>query len=848
MAFAAVRRSLVGDALGMPDGLGKYKVLERVGAGGMGAVFAAWDPELERRVALKVLVGGTEAAEEQKLIMREAKAAAQLSHPNVVTVFEVGVAQGRVFLAMEYIRGKTLRRWVEAPQRPDAILAVLLQAGRGLAAAHARGLVHRDFKPDNVLVDESGQAKVVDFGLAQSSTEAFDAAAALDTVDARPAPLTQTGTRSGTPDYMAPEALEGYGTDARGDQFSFAVTAWEVLCGTRPFARNDAAEAPRGRPIAGVHRSIIQALTRALAHDPRARFPTMDTLLEALDPAPRAARRTRGLLAGAAVLTVGAVSWAATHQPAIAPCTDLDARLDGVWDARAQASARAAFMDADADIGATAWSSTSQTLDAYAEAWTDASTEACEATRVRGEQSDETYTLQTLCLHGRLRDLGALVGRFETLDAEALRRAPEAARALPSVDACTDPTYLRAQVEPAPPAIEAQANALRDRIATLSSAEDLGQYKAVSEALPALVEDTDALGHRPLRAEVKLLEGRIAHRMGSMPEARAALEASALDATATRHDRVLADALSLLVLVVGFEQQQPEAGLWLADQAGAVLERLGDDPLRVSRLRTHRGLLQLRAGELELARDLLESAEALLATYDPEAAQHGFVFTKLANISIALGQWDRASTELELALAIVEPARGPEHPDVGSILGNQGVVYRNLDRLEDARESFERARAVFATNLGPEHPKVYAVDMNLGNALLQARELETAERMLDRAAKGLEASLGETHLWTIKSINARGLARVLSERVDEGRADHERAIDLLERVAPDALELGNAYCYLGSARATHGDFEGARTAFARGFETFERILGKDAVGHHAVELCRETEATVPSSE
>src|SRR5688572_17624545 len=193
--------------------VGRYLVVERLGAGAMGVVYAAYDPRLDRKVALKLLrprPGDGDMALRQERLVREAKAIAKLSHPNIVGIFDVGVHEGNVFLAMEYLAGGTLKRWASAEKRPwREVIKIFIDVGRGLAAAHAEGLIHRDFKPENVLVDKNGVAKVADFGLVRLAADAFDAPTGetsdFSSREIEPADLTRTGALLGTPAYMAPE-------------------------------------------------------------------------------------------------------------------------------------------------------------------------------------------------------------------------------------------------------------------------------------------------------------------------------------------------------------------------------------------------------------------------------------------------------------------------------------------------------------------------------------------------------------------------------------------------------------------------------------------------------------------
>jgi eukaryotic-like serine/threonine-protein kinase len=262
-----------------PIRIARFELRERLGRGGVGVVFAAFDPELDREVALKLLRSDRSLGNDRERLMREARAMARLAHPNVVPVYEVGEDQGRVFLAMERVAGHTARDWL-ASARPSwrDIVRVYVQAGRGLVAAHAAKLVHRDFKPDNVLVGADGRARVTDFGIADA---------------------TDAGSYGGTPAYMAPEqrALAPIGPAA--DQYAFAVSLYEALYGKRPTT-------PLEPPTGNVPRRIFVALQRALAEDPTARWPSLTELLDAIEHPPR--RRTLRIIGWTLIALVLAVA------------------------------------------------------------------------------------------------------------------------------------------------------------------------------------------------------------------------------------------------------------------------------------------------------------------------------------------------------------------------------------------------------------------------------------------------------------------------------------------------------------------------------------------------------------
>ncbi len=269
--------------------IGRFVVRHRLGSGGMGVVYACRDEVLGRDVAVKLLhAQGDEGS--HRRILREAKAMARLTHANVVTVYEIGEAEGAAFLVMELVQGMTVRRWLTAEESTHArILEVFLAAGRGLAAAHANGLVHRDFKPENVMIGDDGRVLVMDFGLARSSP-VRDTASGDDGAHETPLGLTKSGLVAGTPAYMAPETLSGGGTNPRTDQFSFCAALWEGLHGQRPFVGADMGAltravmerppiVPRGSTVA---KHTQEALERGMMPDPAKRWRSMEELMGAL--------------------------------------------------------------------------------------------------------------------------------------------------------------------------------------------------------------------------------------------------------------------------------------------------------------------------------------------------------------------------------------------------------------------------------------------------------------------------------------------------------------------------------------------------------------------------------------
>jgi hypothetical protein len=425
----------VTEALPARRRVGRYELRGQLGVGGMGVVFAAHDGVLDREVAIKLVRADRADAAAQARILREARALARLAHPNVVAVHEVSTHEGQLFLVMELVKGTTLRAVVAEGRPLPVLLDMFLQAGRGLAAAHAQGLVHRDFKPDNVLVGADGRARVVDFGLVAdpSLPDADDAPA-----DPRRAPearLTFTGARAGTPAYMAPEQSLGRGADARSDQYSFCVALWEAVCGERP---------PPGapRPARAAPEWLLAALRRGLSPRPQDRWPDMAALLELLARDPAAARRRRLRLAalllavavGVAGLSLGAQAlrqrWAAARREAeaAAQLAAVQARISA---ARARGDADAAARSFDDFVADPRFRESA----ALAQAWLD------EAARRRedGQADGATAALARAFVHAR-----APAPALAALDGLA-----EVFRAQRRWDALAEVLATRARVDPA---------------------------------------------------------------------------------------------------------------------------------------------------------------------------------------------------------------------------------------------------------------------------------------------------------------------------------------------------------------------------------------------------------------
>jgi hypothetical protein len=441
----------------LPPGskVGRYVVLEQVGVGGMSVVYSAYDPQLDRAVALKVMrprpSGEGTRRDAGDRLLREAQALAKLSHPNIIAVHDCGRLGDEVFVAMEFVPGLTLAQWSgEHPRDVDEVLSVFIQAGRGLAAAHQAGLIHRDFKPTNVIVGQDGRVRVVDFGLALAARAGPDRPqepARADEVRAGgPLGVTSVGSLLGTPAYMAPEQHRRQAVDARTDQFGFCVALYEALYGEPPFAGTTvdelAAAVTAGQIRPEPSRSSVPGwirpiLRRGLAADREQRYLAMDDLLAALSRGPRAGRR--GWVAAAAIAAValaGAGVWLATRGPAT-PCPKRAEELAQVWNEPTKRAVKEAFLASRRPGAGQLFGRVARVLDGYAAAWQTMRAELC-----RASGSAQSLALRRRCLDQRRREFSALVGRFAVADPQTVDEAVHAAFELTGVAACADEAAL----------------------------------------------------------------------------------------------------------------------------------------------------------------------------------------------------------------------------------------------------------------------------------------------------------------------------------------------------------------------------------------------------------------------
>ncbi|MEM7156832.1 MAG: serine/threonine-protein kinase [Myxococcota bacterium] len=759
-----------------PHRVGRFVVIDEVGRGGMGVVYSAYDPDLDRRVALKLLHGSAHGHAEdthraRARLLREAQAMAKLSHPNVATVYEVGTMGDAVFLAMELVEGQTLRAWMRALEPRgswSAVVAMLRQAASGLAAAHRAGLVHRDFKPSNVLIDGEGRARVVDFGLALAGRGRSDQSPTPDGAPSseerdpgldrdRPTPLTAAGHVVGTPGYMPPEQLSGGNVDGLGDQFSLCVVLYEALYRQRPFAAGTSQEqlgrilqqgpATPSNPY-DVPEWLHDIVLRGLSAKPSARFPSMEALIDALDRGTarkRRARSTAGIVA-AAFLGIGAMwtlqSWSAS-ETAAGPCEDAPSRLEGVWDDPSKAAIERAFASTALQHAPETWQRVQARLDQHAERWLDAERTVCEASAIHRTQSPPLLAIRQACLDHRLSQLRAHTTVLARSDPKVVSTAIESIDQLLDPAKCTTVETMQVELPlPTAPEDAARAVEIRQQLENIKALTVASQLEAAYDTATLASEEAEALGFLPLRAEAQLQLGTVQDERGAYETAALTLERALWSAEVGRHDALAVDIWNQRIRTVGYHLADTDHAKQMLPRLDAALERLGDDPLREAGTSKSLGMVAFLTDDIEGARKHFADAATLVEReLGPLHTRTIGMQQNLGTALYRLGRFDEATEVLERALEAAKTTFGPDHSRGASLSLSLGAMALRREDATAAEAHYRRAIDLFVQSHALSHPDLATYDRGLGEALVRQGRYEDALTPLHSALDIERASL-----------------------------------------------------------------------------------------------------------
>ncbi len=855
----------------------RYVIVSRLGAGAMGVVYAAYDPELDRKVALKLVrpnaaIGGG-ASEGPARLLREAQALAKLNHPAVVSIHDVGTFGEQVWISMEFVEGETLTDWVAAaPRSWREIVEVMRAAGRGLAAAHEAGLLHRDFKPDNVMLGVDGRVRVMDFGLARArdpsraptmtnagaSSSAASASssgrAMTASVHARlrstsesaglSVELTQAGALLGTPAYMAPEQFTGADITAAVDQFAFCVTLWELLYGERPFAGESVIELsvavadgirrapPRHKQVPAWLQRVCE---RGLAVQPSRRYPSIVALLEALDAGQRGASRRRALVAAATVAAIGVGAFAYYQydlSQKTARCESTRDGLSALWTDSARARMREALLATEISYAATTAEKVMPWLDAYARDWGDARVESCLNAERRETWSPDTYARARWCLEERALAFEALVEEFSQGDGRRVENAVSAAVDLPRIEPCRRAELLtRLGTPPPPTALRGELSATRAQLSEASAREAAGEYESGLQLAESALARAQATSWRPLIAAARVEVGVLREQTGDYDGAVEQLRAAYFEAAKSGANETATNAALALVGVLGYQKARHEDSLLWGELLELELDRLGaeQDDLRRAALKAGLAIAQRGVGDYRAA---IELNQAALETYEralgPEHPTVAVNLSGLANSHHFLGDYERARELYQRALEIKELTLGPDHPEIAVFLNNLGIVHMDTGQHHKALPLSERALEIREAALGPDHPYVAHSLTSLGILHFRAGDYARALALYERTRAIMEKAFGPDHPNTAHALNNLAMTHFERGDLETARPLLERALAIRESaLGPDHPSVAINLHNIARVHLRAGELDRAEPMFARALAIREKALGPD---------------------
>jgi tetratricopeptide (TPR) repeat protein len=786
----------------------RYVVLERLGVGGMGVVYAAHDPQLDRRVAIKLVRnwGGDDRDEDQARLVREAQTLARLSHPNVVGIYDVGLHGDRVFIAMELVRGTTLRQHVAHGTRgwPE-ITRCFMQAAAGLAAAHAAGIVHRDFKPDNVLVGDDGRVRVLDFGLAYGDGIALTSPGQPSSGITSPS-ITATGKVAGTPAYMAPEQFAGAPADARSDQFSFCVALWEALHGERPFPATTMQQLrfmitsgaiARPRHPERAPEWLRAVMVRGLATEPDARWPSMQALVDACVPSRRRAWiYGAAMVFGTAALCVG--GWALWQAQRRAACErDADEQA-AVWNPQTADAIVEAFSATELAHAPASAERVEALLDDYARAWARTHADACLA-HLEGTIDDDTRQRREACLDERRERVATLLEVLQAPDRDVVNASVRVAYELPMMAACEDDARLAANAA----ALDTTLDAARvsDLRRGIARAELLAETER-DDAVTVANETRDralALNDPALVAESELVVGAAHARRGAYQLAADAYERAYFAAGPIGADEVALIASTKLVDMVGSRLARFDEGLAWSRHAEGLLERIGvSRAWREAELADKMALVFRGQGDYEAARASYERSIALRTEFaGPDNPAVGLSWANLGLVLAERRNADAATPALDEGERIVVAAFGPESLQMAGVLSSRGTVAHHLGDYETAALFYARALTIREA-LQPEHPNTASAMSMLATARLTLDDVAGARVLLERAIDLQRRLLGSSHPRVALALNNLGVVDTHADDLPAALEHLGEALEIRRRVLPaDHPETASTLVNLG---------------------------------------------------
>ena len=868
-------RPHLGPTLTRGSVVSRYIILERLGQGGMGVVYKAYDPDLDRQLAIKFHsvkrrnIGSHERAKAR--LFREAQALAKLAHPNVVNVYDVGTFGDDVFVAMELIPGQTLKYWLKQENRSfRQIVQMFAQVGQGLIAAHDAGIVHRDFKPSNVIVGNDNRPRVLDFGLAagieaQSANDPGDVLLShepdpLDEIEIDDTSrsgsksgrkylnvrLTQLGATLGTPRYMSPEQYLGLEVGERSDQFSFCVALYEALYRTSPFASNPKAVAhdtvlftkvrkpPQDAQVGSWLEPIV---LRGLSKNPNYRFESMRSLLEEMqqDPEKEQQRirqvRQRNLMTGTIVFMVclvvfGAILWTSWDRRL---CSGAPTWFSSAYNDKLAKRVQAAIRRTNAPYAELTWQSVANSLSQYQTQWIEKHTAICKATRVTGEQSEELLDQRMHCLDQNLDELRALVRLFAQADRQIVQKAVQAIRSLPPLSRCDNRPILSAQYqEPKEESSRAQTKELKKQLARVIALKRTGKYKEGLGLAQSTLQMASTLGHRGLEATAQYWLGVMQESLGSYEEAEKNQSLAYWQALGLGYDLLSAQAANSLTNLLGYVLRDFEQARSWSNHGIALIQKLGKDKLLLAQWNTAVGSMNYAANEFSSA--LTNHRKALALRTSQLEKSHPDIAESLNNIGASLdclGKHNQALDFYQQALAIRLETLGPNHPDVAQSYFNLAYVSHEKGEWDQSIKHYQHARRIYEKSLGSQHYLVGSILNNLAVVYRLQNDFENSKQYLEKALHILQSTLGQKHPDVANSLGALGVLSYKQGNLTEAQAYHQRAHQIrLEALGPTHPDVAESLVNIASLHSQKGQHKKSQRLFQKARTILQRHFGK----------------------
>ena len=801
----------------------RFEIVGRIGEGAMGRVYRAVDRTLDRQVAIKMIAQSGVSQRLRERILAEARALAQLSHPNVVKIYDVLVLEDdQVLLVMELIEGSTLREWFhrERPS-PEAVLGAMAQAARGVAAAHDVGIVHGDIKPDNILRDEQGRVWVADFGLAHEQRDSTVTGDVLvDTKATTSGSGSSTGRDSsvpphgGTPAYMAPAQLRGAEADVASDQYSLCVTLFEGLYGQRPYpdpdiagawkARKDAPTLPSDGPrISSAH---ARALLRGLSPRVELRHRSVAALADVWSRRAPTRRRQVGVVLGVgAIVALAAVAMSSPPEATPAVCEDGAQRIANTWE-QGRAQVMAAIEDT---AGKTLAGATGRELEGYTERWGEAYRASCAM-----QAEPEFFDRAMGCLREQHEELEAVIELLGSAESRVARRSFSVVKGLPNSDECTHPERQGAPIQP--------------RVSR-GLARAWVQFRAGRD--DECLAELDALGpdiSPHAQATVSFLRGHLLFESGKGDEARELLESAFWQAKSVGEIKVALRAALVLVRLEGVSHLEIELGRKWLRQAEAMIARGEFSEIWRARLQTSEAEMEQALGNFGRAQTLFESALSIVQRFGGRPLNEATLSARLGVLAKEQGHYSVAVSHFHEALVVRREFLGNEHPTTLTVLANLGSVHQGLGHVDRARELQVEALAGLRLTLGPKSPTVAGILNNLGTLESRAKNWEVALGYYDDALEVLADSRRDAvQVRGTLLLNSGKVAQKLG-RIEDARARLGKARRLLEeRLGPRHVDIAWVVNAQGKLEKSVGNREQAVELLGLAAPMVREGLGED---------------------